>query len=94
MSILGKRYYDWNKNFTFSNPDKDSESSKIIYSSEMLTSNETLEYLKISRKTLKNLIESGELNPTVIRDKHNDRKFSYYFDLIEVSEIRLGMLFK
>ena len=94
MSNLGKRYYDWNKNFTFSNPERDSEDSKIIYSSNMLTSNEALEYLNISRNTLKKMIENGELNPKVVRDKYNDKKFSYYFDFTEISEVRMGMIFE
>ena len=78
---MGKRYFDWNKNFTFANPEKDSFENKIKYSSNMLTTDEALKYLGVSRKTLKNHIERGELKPVTIRDKHNERKFSYYFDL-------------
>lgn len=91
---MGTRYYDWNKNFTFSNPDKDSFESKVRYDSNMLNTEEAMEYLKISRRKIKNLIDLGELHPVVVRDKYNDRKFSYHFNLEELSIIRLDMLFK
>lgn len=90
---MGKRYHDWNKNFSISNPDKDSFEYKVRYDANMLTTDETLKYLSISRKTLKKFIELGEIKPVVVRDKYNDKKFSYYFNLEEVSIIKLELLF-
>lgn len=90
---MGKRYFDWNKNFTFSNPEKDSFENKIKYDPNMLTTDETIKYLKISRRTLKDFIDKGELKPIIIRNKYNEKKFSYYFNLEEVSILRLGMIF-
>lgn len=90
---MGKKHFDWNKNFTFSNPKKDSLECKVMYDLNMLTTDETLKYLSISRKTLKKYIDLGELKPVVIRDKYNERKFSYYFNLEEVSIIKLSMIF-
>lgn len=90
---MGKKYFDWNKNFTFSNKEKDSFEFKVMYDSNMLTTDEALKYLGISRKTLKKHIELGELKPVVIRDKYNEKKFSYYFNLEEISIIKLAMLF-
>lgn len=89
---MGKRYYDWNKNFTFSNPEKDSFENKVKYDSNKLTTDEALKYLGISRKTLKNFIDKGDLKPVRITSKYNEKKFSYYFDLEEISIIRLSML--
>lgn len=90
---MGERYFDWNKNFTFSNPDKDSFKTKVMYDENMLNTDEVLKYLSISRKTLKKYIEMEELKPVVVRDKYNEKKFSYYFNLEEVSIIKLSMLF-
>lgn len=90
---MGTKHFDWNKNFTFSNPKKDSFACKVMYDLNMLTTDETLKYLSISRKTLKKYIDLGELKPVVIRDKYNEKKFSYYFNLEEVSIIKLSMIF-
>ena len=90
---MGKRYFDWNKNFTFSNPEKDSFEYKVKYDANMLTTDEALKYLGVSRKTLKRFIEQGELKPVIIRDKYNEKRFSYYFNLEEISIIKLDMLF-
>lgn len=90
---MGKRYHDWNKNFSISNPEKDTYEYKVKYDSNMLTTEEALKYLGISRKTLKSFIEQEELTPVVIRDKNNKKRFSYYFDLEEISVIKLDMIF-
>lgn len=90
---MSKRHYDWNKNFAFSNDEKEAHNAKVRYSPEMLNTYEALEYLGITRKKIKSLIDSGELNPIVIRDENNRKKFSYHFSLEELSIIRLEMIF-
>lgn len=90
---MGKRYYDWNKNFTFSNSDKNASESLARYSSSMLNTDEAMEYLGIGRRKIKSLIDSGELKPIVVRDKYNDKKFSYHFDIEELSVLRLERIF-
>ena len=90
---MGVRYYDWHEKFTFSSTELEAKESEIKYSSNRLTTCEAMEYLGIGRCKIRKLIEDGELNPIVIRDRRNDKKFSYYFNLEELSIIRIGMIF-
>lgn len=87
------KHYDWNKNFTFSNTEIETKESNVRYSSEMLTTKEAMEYLGIGRCRIRTLIEEGNLNPVVIRDRKKERKFSYHFNLEELSILKLEMIF-
>lgn len=87
---MGKKYYDWNKNFNLKSIPKTEDDHIDTYSD--FNMKEAKEYLGLGRKSMNILIENGVLNPTRKKSNQFSSRFSYYFNAEELAFVKLTLI--